>query len=226
MVFLTTNQYRPSLTRRQDQFYLLVEISSFEVGGTSMILQQHIPPLGQEGEDWIGTIQKRVRIVSIARGVNYPGQVFLLFAGIIQDALYDPGHWGWLGKVQLHAYTAKMDRKLLNPRLQLPMVEKWRRTLPDTYVPNWNEISIKTRPQKEAGFLWSVYHKAVAVNKWRARIFGANADCTNYLGRERETILHRFHHCPKARAAWAYGLTILYLFLEIPQVQGLWPGLT
>jgi hypothetical protein len=94
-----------------------------------------------------------------------------------------------------------MGRRLLNLRLQLQrlMAEKWHGTFPATYVPDWDEIWIKIKPQKEAGFLWSVYHKAVAVNQWRARIFGANADCTNCLGRERESIIHRFHHCPKAR---------------------------
>jgi hypothetical protein len=44
MVFLTTNQFRPSLTSRHDQFYLPVEIPSFEVEVTSMLLQQRISP--------------------------------------------------------------------------------------------------------------------------------------------------------------------------------------
>jgi hypothetical protein len=71
--------------------------------------------------------------------------------------------------------------------------------------------------------MWSVYHKAVVVNQWRNRIFGPNANCTNCTRGERETILHRFHHCPKARAPWAYGLTILYLSQATLQPAGSWP---
>lgn len=48
------------------------------------------------------------------------------------------------------------------------MAEKWAEWLPARFKPNWKEFGIKVRPHKEAGFMKSVYHKAIAVNVWRA----------------------------------------------------------
>jgi hypothetical protein len=71
------------------------------------------------------------------------------------------------------------------------------------------------------------------VNYWWAQIIPRDplvpridARCICCLGRPPETILHRFHHCDKAHAAWDYGLTILYLSQRIPKVNGQWDNLT
>jgi hypothetical protein len=59
------------------------------------------------------------------------------------------------GKGYLHTYSKKMERKLLNPWLQLQrtMAEKLTCILPATYTPNWKDVWNKARSLKEAGFL-------------------------------------------------------------------------
>jgi hypothetical protein len=93
--------------------------------------------------------------------------------------------------------------------------------------PNWNEVWSHSRPQKEVGFLWSVYHKAVAVNHWRAQIGPhINSMCVCCPNNVPETVLHRFIFCTRTRLAWEYGLTILYKTQGILPVSGHWPMFT
>jgi hypothetical protein len=103
--------------------------------------------------------------------------------------------------------------KLLNLRqtLQRPMAEKWTGKLPNTYVPDWSDVWKPARPQKEAGFLWFIYHKAVAVNSWRAQIVPRdqllpppNPSCICCPSHLPETVLHRFFSCTKTQVTWAY----------------------
>jgi hypothetical protein len=234
MIFLTTSDYRPSLVQ-QDQFYLPIDIPSFLIGGKSMLLTPCVPPLGREGEDWIGFTLRKVRVVTLPKWHGQAGYSHHLFAGIIRSMPFDLGRWQWRGHGKLHSYTIKLGRKLLNPRtrLQRPMSEKWSGDVPPTYTPNWRDVWHKSRPQKEAGFLWSVFHKAVAVNYWRAQVIPRNPQiprpdsrCICCLGGVTETILHRFHHCVKTQAAWTFGLTTLYLSQQIPMVLGQWDSLT
>jgi hypothetical protein len=223
VIFLVTREFKPSLTRRQDQLYIPVEIPSFEIGGSSMILQARIHPPGREGEDWIGMTMRRVRVVPLARGSNHGTLKVLLFAGITNEMLFDPGRWNWRGQGPLLSYTFKLGRKLLNPRARLlrSMADKWTGILPASYEPNWNEVWSHSRPQKEAGFLWFVYHKAVAVNHWRAQIGPhINSMCVCCPNNVPETILHQFIFCTRTRLAWEYGLTILYKTQGILPVSG------
>ena len=113
------------------------------------------------------------------------------------------------------------------------MSEKWTGDVLPTYVPNWRDVWNKSRPQKEAGFLWSVLHKSIAINYWCAQIIPRNpqipwpdARCICCIGGAIETILHRFHHCTKTQTAWNFGLTVLYLSQQIPLIQGHWDSLT
>jgi hypothetical protein len=59
-------EYKPSLTHQQNQLYLPVKISSFDIGVTSILLQPRLPPDGREGEDWIGMTLQCVRVVPLA----------------------------------------------------------------------------------------------------------------------------------------------------------------
>jgi hypothetical protein len=117
----------------------------------------------------------------------------------------------------------------MNPRHQLmkSIPEKWHGLLPMSFQPRWSDVWNKQRPQKEAGFLWSVLHCAVAVNTWRAQMApGIPISCLRCPDGLEETIIHRFHHCTRTRLAWQYGLTVLYTYLEIPTLNGTWPALT
>ena len=96
------------------------------------------------------------------------------YGGIIQDLDFDPGRWAWSGRLGLlHSYSAKKGRtQLLQPRLSFekPIATKWRDILPASFNPCWQEVWLIRRPQKEADFLWSVYHCAIAVNAWWKQI--------------------------------------------------------
>jgi hypothetical protein len=221
IIFRASWEFKPSLTQRQAQVYLPTEVKSFEIGGTSMLFQERIHPIGRKGEDLIGMTLKRVRVVTLARGTTHGTHKFLLFAGITSELSFDPGRWSWSDKSPLLSYTLKLGRKLLNPRvyLQRPMAQK--------YEPNWNEIWNLSCLLKEANFIWSMYHKAVAVNHWRAQMGPhINSRCVCCPSNEPETILDKFIYCPQTKLAWEYGLTILYNAQGIPPVNGTWPMLT
>ena len=135
-----------------------------------------------------------------------------------------------MGKLGLsHLYSAKKGRtQILKPRLSLekPITTKWRNILPPSYRPRWKEVWLPRRPKKEAGFIWSVYHCAIAVNAWRQQmdnqIIVTCACCTTG---QPETVLHRMVECPRALIWWKYALTILYRYCDTPQTNGAWPNL-
>ena len=48
--------------------------------------------------------------------------------------------------------------------------EKWQGYLLGNYKFYWSQVWDPLRTGKEAAFIWSIWHKAVAVNEWRANI--------------------------------------------------------
>lgn len=77
--------------------------------------------------------------------------------------------------------------------------------------------------QKEAGFLWSVYHHAIAVNTWRHQMCPqTDKNCPSFLAHFPETIKHRFVDCEKATHAWKYAQTNFNVVMEVPQRDGKW----
>jgi hypothetical protein len=126
------------------------------------------------------------------------------------------------------SYSARLGRSLLNPRQRLTksIPKKWHGILPMSYQPWWLDIWNKNRPQKEAGFLWSVLHCTVAINCWRA--YMALGILVSYLRCQAgldETILHRFHHYARTQSAYHFALTVLYTYFGISHMNGTWPAL-
>ena len=120
-----------------------------------------------------------------------------------------------MGKIGLlHSYSAKMgSNKVIKPHITLekPIGYKWRGELPITFQPRWNEVWFPRRPQKEAGFLWSIYHTAIAVNAWQNKINDQISDlCTSSAHNAPEAGLHRMALWPRAKLWWQYSLSILY----------------
>jgi len=126
---------------------------------------------------------------------------------------FDPGRWRWSnGKPLLH-YTASIGRKLLTKSTQLtrPIPSKWPTLLQDSFAPLWKDIWIKARPQKDAAFIWSVWHNAVAVNSWRAQIApGIDSRCVCCPLGVLETPIHWFFECPRAQEVWDYAQSMLH----------------
>jgi hypothetical protein len=59
-----------------------------------------------------------------------------------------------------------MKKQYKKPHLALVQT-KWRDVLPNNFQLHWNNVWEKGRGRKEAGFMWQIWHKAVAVNVWR-----------------------------------------------------------
>lgn len=82
-------------------------------------------------------------------------------------------------------------------------------------------------PCKETAFLWSIYHCAVEVNKWRHRAFAQISElcsCCN-LG-EHKSILHCFFTCKMAMHALNYAMTVLHIVALLPVYLMLLPTLS
>ena len=71
--------------------------------------------------------------------------------------------------------------------------------------------STKLRHTKKPAFLWSVIHKAVAVNKWHSKI-SADIDksCPHCGPWSVKSMKHRFYNCPLAQQMWRYVANIIW----------------
>jgi hypothetical protein len=170
---------------------------------------------------------KRVRVVFVTRGQGSTALTYLLYAGIIQDLVFDPGRFHWTNNLgTLHSYSAKKGcTQILYPRVELKRLipEKWPRLLPASYKPNWKEVWVIRRPQKEAAFLWSVYHRAIAVNQWRTQMFnGIPATCVYCPLQMSETVQHRVFECVRTNVIWNYAQLVIFTSQGTPSVNGFW----
>ncbi len=132
---------------------------------------------------------------------------------------FDPHRWKWRNGDLLLRYTAKLGRSLLNPRKKLntPIHEKWPGALQASFKPAWTKVWDKNRARKEAAFMWSVWHNAVAVNAWRRRIFNGVSDlCPCCELSAEETPMHHFHSCPRTPQLWDYAQSIIHRLVGEP----------
>ena len=151
---------------------------------------QHLPQ--------IHGVLHRVCIIYVACSSDKKRRSFQLFAGPIDALDFDAGHWHWLNEHPLHSYTTKRGHIFVNPRRELE-----RNILPITFSLYWSEVWTRLRPRKETGFLWFVYHRAVATNVWKARINdNIDTSCNYYTEALPKMLLHQFHHCSKSTHAW------------------------
>lgn len=181
---------------------------------------------GTQGGDRLlrGTI-KRVRVISLSR--KHKTSIYRYLAPV--DRLtFDPGRYEWHPGEGLFAYTASKSRKWRIPRafLSLPIAEKWAGQVPLTFVPNWIEVWRPDRPRKEAGFLWSMLHKAVAVNQWRNQSHPpTSAHCTCCNLEVTESIQHCFFDCTAAVSAWDFAISVLHHAARTPTRNNRWDRL-
>jgi hypothetical protein len=68
----------------------------------------------------------------------------------------------------------------------------------------------KTGEKRDVSFLWTLYHKAMAVNLLRAQVGSEIEDnCTMCDLRTPEARMHKFYECPRARLPRAWPTTTL-----------------
>ena len=89
---------------------------------------------------------------------------------------------------------------------------KWQGYLPGNYRFYWSQIWDTLRAGKEAAFIWSIWHKAVAMNEWRARIAPVfiSKQCVFCLPNTSESVKHKFWDCIHARRAWRWSTFIMH----------------
>ena len=65
---------------------------------------------------------------------------------------------------------------------------------------------------KEAMFMWSIWHKAVAIHEWRARIAPASISkqCPFCLPNISESIKHKFRDYIQVRRVWRWATFIIH----------------
>lgn len=127
--------------------------------------------------------------------------------------IFDPGKWKWTPKALIYAYTAKLGRSLLHPRthLQRSIGEKWADILSLNFLPDWEDVWIVAKSWKEVAFMWTVLHKAVAVNQWCHRAIAAIPDlCTCCTANLPELVVHCFYDCAMALPAWKFAASALH----------------
>lgn len=97
-------------------------------------------------------------------------------------------------------YTSRIKKRIV---VNNPVTRKWQGVLPQDFRLKWRTVWTKERISKEAGLLWLVWHRAVAVNHWRGR-FNNTVDirCPVCPRRSEESVLHRFWECCSAQRAW------------------------
>jgi hypothetical protein len=206
----TTSTFQPMLSDQLVHWDISSIDLCYSVGSRSKLLRV----VGSPQEVISGWV-KRVRVVFVTRSQGRTALTYLLYVGIIQDLVFDPGRFHWTNNLgTLHSYSAKKGRsQILYPRVDLkrPIPEKWHGLLPASYKPNWKEVWVIRRPQKEAAFLWSVYHRAIAVNQWRAQMFnGIPATCVCCPLQMFETVQHRVFECVHTIVIWNYAQSVIF----------------
>lgn len=150
---------------------------------------------------------KQIRVVSVKRSKGR--DPILSFARVINTLQLNSGKWRWSDGKLLLEYTSLVGRKLLTsfhkPKRTIP--SKWNGLLSDTFTPVWQDDWNPAHLAKEAAFMWSIWHNAVAVNSWRAKIAASiDTQCPNCSMDHSETPFHRFFFCLRAQEAWNSGL--------------------
>ena len=168
---------------------------------------------GEFGEDTVqlccGTVC-RVRVLEAIKGPKKTS--IWWYYGPISKLVWDPGRRQWPEAKNLMKYTSNQGRELLRQRTNTPnvIVKKWVGILPSDYKLRWNNIWDTERVRKEAGLIWMVWHKAVAVNAWRGAISQEiDQSYPVCLRGIRETVMHSFWECEDSRRAWLWGEAII-----------------
>ena len=107
---------------------------------------------------------------------------------------WDLDWWRWGHGGHFLNYTTKSGREIIASRNSgtIRAGDKWEDYLPGNYRFFWFQVWDPFRSGKEGAFIWSIWHKAVAVNEWRARIASISKQCVVCLPNTSESVKHKF----------------------------------
>ena len=152
----------------------------------------------------------RVRVLEAIKGPKKSS--IWWYYGPISKLIWDPGRLQWPEAKEFMKYTSNQGRDLLRRQTITPNVveRKWAGISPTNYKLRWNNLWDTERVRKEAGLMWSIWHKAVAVNVWRGAISKEiDQSCPVCLKGIRETVMHTFWECEVAQKAWLWGEAVI-----------------
>jgi hypothetical protein len=110
--------------------------------------------------------------------------------------------------------------------LKKPILEKWSCERAVDFPLNWDDPWHPQRGKKEGGFMWSVWHQAVATNTWRKRFTRRDMHCVYCNASKDETYTHWFYDCRQARMFWTFAFSILHRLQRAPRRYAPFPAFT
>lgn len=166
-IFQATNDFQPLLSLSATDILIPASISVFRVGMHSQVLIAQ-PEHGNEDQPLHG-LMRRVWVIALPPRQLTKTVLILSYLAQIDRLIFDLGRWKWRSGEGFFSYTTKQSKDLrnLSLSLSLPIAVKWSDHVHQRFVPNWGEIRRNDRPHKKAWFLWSMLHKAIALNEWR-----------------------------------------------------------
>ena len=212
LVVRCESEFTPSPCFQLYTLTLPIPSKCFTVGTYSRCLREWEHPEGEiEGHF------HEVKIIYTNRGVKKEGEEereeVIFFYGKVATLSWDPDRWRWGDGGRFLDYTTKKGGDILTSRSQgsSRVADKWQGYLPGNYRFQWSQVWDSNRSSKEAAFIWSIWHKAVAVNEWRARIAPASISkqCIFCLPNTSESVKHKFWDCIQARRAWRWATYIM-----------------
>ena len=122
--------------------------------------------------------------------------------------------WQWIDGGIFFDYTTKEGREsIINRDIGTILVaDKWQGYLPGNYRFYWPQVWDPHIAGKEVAFMWSIWHKAVAVNEWRARVVpvSISKQCIFCLPNTSESVQHKLWDCIQTRRAWRWATFIMH----------------
>ena len=89
--------------------------------------------------------------------------------------------------------------------------EKWRHERRINFPIDWRELWKLEQGKKEGGFMWSLWHQAVATNSWQGRInTKIDHSCPMCPSALRVTYTQRFYDCEQAKIAWHFCFDLMH----------------
>ena len=211
LVLRCEEEYKPACMQLQN-LVMPPPVQCFTVGMHSRCLRVWEKP---EGE--LRGLFHKVKIIHTQRGPKREGEnkeQISFFYGKSAALEWDPDRWRWSDGGRFLVYTTKDGREAISKRNPdtTRAAHKWQGYLPGNYKFYWSQVWDPLQAGKEAAFIWSIWHKAVAVNEWRARIapVSISKQCPFCLPNTSESVKHKFWDCIQARRAWRWTTFIMH----------------
>lgn len=186
-------------------------VQCFTVGTHSRCLNEWVNPTRE-----MDGLFHEVRVIHTTRGQMQEGvkEEITFFYGKMATLSWDLDRWRWVEGSYFLDYTTKEGREFITKRTEgvNNVADKWQGYVPRNYKFYWSQIWDPLRTGKEAAFMWSIWHKVVAVNEWRARIapISISKQCIFCLPNTCESVKHSVWDCIQARRAWRWAIFVIH----------------